>query len=51
MLSTEYQEIDPSPMATQQVKFFEERAQSPATFFERFCEEMPWAPECKMYEV
>ena len=51
---TEYFEIDPSPMATQAIKFLKEEeerfAASPANFFERFCGENPSAPECRIYE-
>ena len=47
----DYQEIDPSAMATQQAKFFEElEAKSPTTKFRIYCEENPWASECKIYE-
>lgn len=52
MLTTEYQEIDPSPMATQQRKWFEERERvNPTVAFAKYCEEQPWAPECKIYDV
>ena len=49
----DYVEIDPSPLATQAKKFLAEeakRAASPASFYERFCNENPSAQECKIYE-
>ncbi len=47
----DYQEIDPSAMATQQSKFLEELEQNSwKVKFERFCEENPWDVECKIYE-
>ena len=53
MLATDYHEIDPSPMATQALRMFEEEADAvnPTKRFAQFCEENPWAPECKIYEV
>ena len=52
MLSTDYHEIDPSPMATQALKMFAEieARDTPTKRFRAFCEENPWAPECKLYE-
>ena len=51
MLS-DYQEIDPSAMASQTQKFFEELdAKNPTKQFAAYCEEYPWAPECKIYDV
>jgi hypothetical protein len=47
----DYQEIDSSPMATQQEQFFEDKeAKSPTTSFRNYCEQNPWALECKIYE-
>ena len=47
----DYQEIDPSPMASQQEKFFDEiENKSWRSKYERFCEENPWDPECKIFE-
>ena len=51
-METEYFEIDHSAMAHETEKFFAEReANSPTTKFAQYCEEFPWAPECKMYDV
>lgn len=51
-MDTEYFEIDHSAMAHEQEKFFAEReAASPARKFAEYCEEFPWAPECKLYDV
>jgi len=51
-MTTEYHEIDPSGMATQQQKFLEEwEAKNPTKAFARYCEEFPWAVECKIYDV
>ena len=51
-MNTDYHEIDPSAMATQQAKFLEEREQSSwRARYERFCEENPWDPECRIYDV
>ena len=48
----DYQEIDPSGMATQQRKWFEEQERlNPTLAFARYCEETAWAPECKIYDV
>ena len=48
----DYQEIDPSAMATQQAKFLKEReANSWRAKYERFCEENPWDPECKIFDL
>ena len=49
----DYHEIDPSPLATQARKMFEEEAleKNPTRRFAIYCEENPWAPECKIYEV
>ena len=52
---TEYYEADPSPLATQTVKFFNElEAEKAATgqnFWDSFCELNSSAPECKTYDV
>jgi len=51
-MNTEYFEHDPSGMATQQRKFLEEwEAKNPTKAFARYCEQFPWAPECKIYDV
>lgn len=51
-METEYFEIDHSAMAHETEKFFAEmEANSPTTKFAQYCEEFPWAPECKMYDV
>lgn len=51
-METEYFEIDHSAMAHETEKFFAEReANLPATKFAQYCEEFPWAPECKLYDV
>ncbi len=51
MLS-DYQEIDPSAMASQQSKFFEERDEkNPTLRFAAYCEEFPWALECKVFDL
>ena len=48
----DYQEIDPSAMATQQAKFLKEReASSWRANYERFCEENPWDLECKIFDL
>ena len=50
-MDNDYQEIDHSAMATQQVKFFEELEKTSwRAKFERFCEENPWDLECRMYD-
>ena len=49
---SDYQEIDPSPMASQTQKFFEEQEQSSwRAQYERFCEENPWDLECKIFDL
>ena len=49
---SDYQEIDPSPMASQTQKFFEERdAQNPTLRFSAYCGENPWALECKIFDL
>lgn len=52
MLSTDYHEIDPSPLATQAIRWLAEteKAEKPAAKFRAYCEEFPWAVECKLYE-
>ncbi len=51
MLS-DYQEIDPSAMASQTQKFFEELdAKNPTLRFAAYCEEYPWALECKVFDL
>jgi len=47
----DYQEIDHCAMAHQQQKWFEERELNPTVRFAKYCEEFPWAVECKIYEV
>ena len=47
----DYHEIDPSGMATQQRKWLEEQEKNPTVLFAKYCEEFPWAPECKIYDV
>jgi len=53
MLS-EYYEIDHGALAHQQQKFLEEweknRKPTPTEVFAKYCEEFPWAVECKIYE-
>lgn len=52
--NSDYIEIDPSPLATQGLKLLAEeeakRKASPAGFFDRFCDENPWAGECKIHD-
>lgn len=52
MLSTDYHEIDPSPMATQAIRMFAEMEakDTPTKRFRAYCEENPWAVECKIFE-
>ena len=52
-MNNDYIEIDPSPLATQALQLVAEleAAESPTVKFAKFCEETPWAPECKVYEV
>jgi len=51
MLS-DYQEIDSSPMATQQQEFLEEQEKTSwRAKYERFCEANPWDLECKMFDL
>lgn len=50
-METDYFEIDPSGMASQQLKWLDEWEKNPTIQFARYCEEFPWAVECKMYEV
>jgi len=50
-MQLDYYEIDHSAMAHQQQKFLEEWEKSTPTFkFAQYCEEFPWAVECKIYE-
>ena len=55
MFDLEYYEADPSPLATQTVKFFNqleaEKAATGQNFWESFCELNSSAPECKTYDV
>ena len=44
--NSDYSEIDPSPMATQQAQWFD----SPSTYFERTCALNPGATECRTFE-
>ena len=50
-MNTDYYEIDHCAMAHQQQEFLEEWDKNPTVRFARYCEEFPWAVECKMYEV
>ena len=54
MLNPDYQEVDPSALATLTVRFFEElEAQKSAkgrNFWDRYCEENASAVECRVYE-
>ena len=54
MYSSNYVEVDPSPMATQTIRFFEEleakKAATSRNFWDSFCELNSSAPECKIYE-
>lgn len=51
MLS-DYQEIDSSPMATQQQEFLKEQEKTSwRAKYERFCEANPWDLECKMFDL
>lgn len=54
MLNPDYQEIDPSALATLTLRFFEElEAEKAATgqdFWERYCASNASAAECKIYE-
>jgi len=50
-MQTDYYEIDHSAMAHQQQKFLEEwEKNNPTRKFASYCEEFPWAVECKIYE-
>ena len=55
MFDLECFEADPSPLATQTIKFFNEleaeKAAAGQDFWERFCELDSSAPECKTYDV
>jgi len=49
---SDYQEIDPSPMASQTQEFFEELdAKNPTLQFAAYCKEFPWALECKVFDL
>ena len=51
-MNNDYQEIDPSPLATSTLKWFAERERTnPTVQFAKYCEENPWAAECKVYDV
>ena len=51
-MNSDYHEIDPSAMATQQQQFLEEREKNSwRAKYVRFCEETPWDPECKMFDL
>lgn len=49
----DYYETDSSPLASATEKFFQEQqeAVNPTVRFAKYCEEFPWAPECKIYDV
>ena len=48
----DYYETDSSPLASQTEKFFQEmEAVNPTVQFARYCDEFPWAIECKIYDV
>ena len=52
MLDQNYEEIDPSPLASQTLKFFAElQAKEKPSYWETFCELNSSAPECKTYDV
>lgn len=55
ILDIEYFEIDPSPLATQAIKFLAEQeaieAAKPSNFFERECIENPGSAHCRMYDA
>lgn len=45
-------EIDPSPMATQQLQYFAETKITPKpSFWDTYCELHSSEPECKIYEA
>lgn len=51
--TSDYQEIDASPLATQQRKYFEEydaAPKSPVSFFDKECEINPSAKGCLIYD-
>ena len=51
-MNSDYHEIDHCAMAHEQQKWFEEReANSWRAKYERFCEENPWDPECKIFDL
>ena len=52
-MNQDYHEIDPSPLATSTLKWFQEQEDkvNPTRRFAQYCEENPWAPECKTYDV
>lgn len=48
----DYHETDSSPLATQTKRFFEEKdSVNPTIRFAKYCDEFPWALECKIYDV
>lgn len=51
-MNNDYHEIDPSPLATSVLKWFAERERTnPTVQFAKYCEENPWAVECRVYDV
>lgn len=51
--TSDYQEIDASPLSTQQRKYFEEydaAPKSPVNFFEEDCKKNPSAKGCLIYD-
>ena len=52
LMNNDYFEIDHCAMAHEQQKFFAElEANSPTQKFTEYCDEFPWAAECKIYDV
>jgi hypothetical protein len=53
--TSDYTEIDPSPLATQSRKFLAEQeaaeAAKPSNFFARECLENPSSPHCRVFDV
>ena len=50
--SSDYVEIDPSPMATQQSRYLADlkAVQAKASYWDVFCTTDPSAPECKVHD-
>ena len=44
-------EVDPSPLATQTLRFFEELQAKKRPFWETFCELNASDPECKVFDI